>query len=248
MSTGCRNTIQISGLGNQQGSSVLLCLVVAGLGMFFVMTSLQSQADQSYKVFKIGRLIKQDAKALRSTLSLILYSPNGCKANLGNLIIEPDSSVGISQIHYGDGAGGAGDLFLDISSTTKNRYGKKVITRMNLSAHPTKFGAAGAGNHLTLLNVLFDDDRQIKIPIYVTTDASGKISICHATNFIDSDPTGAERTLEEKYCSSSTTPNQTSSWKTGDCMDCLAGSDPFYYCVTCKKQGGVYDPSTHTCL
>jgi hypothetical protein len=233
---------------NQRGSSVLLILAVAGLSMFLVMTSLQSQADQSYKLFKVDRLIKQDAKAIHSTLNLVLNVTSGCRSNFKGVTVTENSTLGISQIYYGDGAGGHGDVFLDLSSPTQNRFGKKTVTRMNLTPHPTKFGATGTGNHLALFNLFFDDGRQMHLPIYVTTDATGIVQNCHATNFLDSDDAGVERTLEEKYCTTPSTPNLTSHWKTGDCMDCLAGSDPFYYCVTCKKKGSVYDPATQACL
>lgn len=235
-------------LGNQKGSSVLLVLVVAGLCMFLVMTSLQSQAEQSYRVFKVSRLLKQDAKALYSTLNFILNAPSGCQANFAGSTIAPTRILEVPIIYYGDGAGGAGEVFLNTSSSTKNRFGKEIVTQMSLAAHPTKFGVAGAGKHLTLLNIQFKAGRQMNIPIYVTTDGLGKILACHSTQFLDADATGVERTLEERYCTSPSTPNQTSNWKPVDCMDCLTGSDPVYYCVMCKKKGKVYDPATQTCI
>ena len=230
---------------NQNGSSVLLLVVITAIATFIVMTNMQTQAVDSYRLLKVGRLIKQDGKALRSEINLVLNSQEGCKSNLLNSVITTTTSLPLSQMVYGDGTGNPVNVLIKPSDSVFKKYGKKVIKDIFLEPHPDKFGTDSAGVHLTLLKVTFDDERKIWVPVYVTTDGSGRILACHSTNMVDTDANGAERTIEEKYCSSG--PNQTSQWKNKDCMECLAGSVSFYYCVVCKRKGKTYDLANGTC-
>jgi hypothetical protein len=232
-------------LHNENGSTVLLLLLVAGVATFLVLANLQSQADHSFQIFKVSRTIKQDGKFLDSTIHLLMHAPPACQSNLANTIIKTTTTASLTKLNYGDGAGHPVNTFLNLLDPNKRHFGKKTVTSIVLAPHPTKFGADAAGVHLTVMNLTFDDGATLRVPIYVTTDAGGRILTCHATSFLDTDATGVERTLDEKLCSSG--PNQTANWKTGDCIECVGGSGSLFYCIDCKNKGKIYDPAAQTC-
>lgn len=215
--------------------------------VLYAQTYIQNQADASYRILKAQRLHKQDLKSLKVQLNFILNNRAGCLANFGSHSVTGNGKVSIASLNFGDGTGQPGDLFLSPTSPTRKMYGRKTLKNIELEPHAFKFGPPGAGPHLTVLKLQFDDLKSVSIPMYVNTTASGQITSCHSTSFIDLDPVGFERTIEEKYCQDSATPEQTTNWKTGDCMDCLTGSAPFFMCVFCKNKGMTYDSSAQTC-
>lgn len=232
--------------------------------MLLALGSTVSQAEFSLARLKLARTKKNDMLSLKYEVNFVLGSRAGCLANLKPFSIGPtnidNNAVLLTTIDFGNISGTTINPLICLTDPMKSLYGRVPVKKISLAAHPTKFGGGGAGTHLTILelemgrvgnsdeldNRTLPFNRFIKVPVYVTTDASGAIQSCHSTQYASKDALGNDITLEEKLCND-TVVGKTANWPE-DCLSCLDDGSGYRLCIQCKGLGKKYDPSVKTCV
>lgn len=187
---------------NDKGFTVMTMVLVMGLVLSILILSFVSYFANQNKQ-NMAQKIKIDYANLQTVIQMISSSPAACKQNIHANFF----GVNMSQL---SSLSASGDIKI-AAATPGSILLSKTVDYSGVIAKKISFGApttvlAGDFDYVMDLNIEVVDknsisiSRLIKIPFYISTDSTGKITECLATMYPDDTVAAPIPTAEDILC------------------------------------------------
>jgi type II secretory pathway pseudopilin PulG len=181
--------------------SILILGIVITISMISLISYFQSQNKAQAR-----QRARLEITSLRTTIEMLLSSPTACKSNLtsggfGASLTQLNalSSAGTVQVRYPPSSGPSNGVMISLTK----QFNQLTATKIGFSA-PVQLIPTDTV-YLADLTIRVTDNsllspKPLIIPFYLVSDASGNLTDCFATAYVDTTGAPPYLTMEDDVC------------------------------------------------